>query len=74
MQKVLPRFHGSLKQIAAPLDVLGSWCYSGPGNDLIPNFDPENETLANPALPISFDKIKRMKRRVRSNHFVSYAE
>jgi 5-methylcytosine-specific restriction protein B len=75
MQKVLPRFHGSVKQVAEPLNLLGSWCYYGPdvaGPD--PNFDPEDEGLIDPALPVSFDKIRRMKRRALANHFVSFAE
>jgi 5-methylcytosine-specific restriction protein B len=75
MQKVLPRFHGSVKQIAEPLNLLGSWCYHGSdGTDPDPNFNPEDEGLSEPMLPVSFDKIRRMKRRVVANHFVSFAE
>ena len=76
MQKVLPRFHGAVKQIAEPLDLLGSWCYYGPfAADASATFDPLDEELGEPpALPISFDKVRRMKRRVLANHFVSFAE
>ena len=75
MQKVLPRFHGSVKQIAEPLNLLGSWCYFGPGSgEQSPTFEPDDDELTEPALPISFDKIRRMKRRVVANHFVSFAE
>lgn len=75
MQKVLPRFHGSVKQIAEPLNLLGSWTYHGPGGpEPDVNFDPEDDELDAPTLPVSFDKIRRMKRRVLANHFVSFAE
>jgi 5-methylcytosine-specific restriction protein B len=75
MQKVLPRFHGSIKQIAEPLNLLGSWCFYGPGGqDPDPAFEPTSQDLGDAALPTSFDKIRRMKRRVVANHFVSFAE
>lgn len=75
MQKVLPGFHGSVKQIAEPLNLLGSWCYYGPDyRQPDSSFEPDSPDLIDPALPVSFDKIRRMKRRVVANHFVSFAE
>ena len=75
MQKVLPRFHGSVKQMSEPLKLVGSWCYHGPGSGLeSSSFDPEEFEVTEAALPISFDKVRRMKRRVLANHFVSFAE
>ena len=74
MQKILPRYHGSLRQLAGPLATIGEWAYrletSADG------FDPlgENVEADQAKLPISFDKIRRMTRRLRANHFVSFAE
>ncbi|MEA3510545.1 MAG: EVE domain-containing protein, partial [Actinomycetota bacterium] len=74
MQKILPRYHGSLRQLAGPLATIGEWAYrletSADG------FDPLGESIevGQAKLPISFDKIRRMTRRLRANHFVSFAE
>jgi 5-methylcytosine-specific restriction enzyme B len=73
LQKILPRFHGSIRQIARPLNDLGAWCFYGPGSAYPADFDPP-EAEGQPALPLSFDKIKRMVRRLRANHFVGFAE
>ena len=76
MQKVLPRFHGSIRQVSDPLAVLGSWCFFGPGTAGHPDssFDPERPPMGVPVLPVSFGKIQRMARRLKANHFVSFAE
>jgi 5-methylcytosine-specific restriction protein B len=74
MQKVLPRFHGSVKQIAEPLRLLGSWCFHGIGTEPSADFDPVSSPDGEPELPVSFDKIARMYRRVMADHFVSFAE
>lgn len=76
MQKVLPRMHGSLRQIGEPLHALASWCWHGPASSTPPsgNFDPLQPPSGTAALPQSFDKIKRMTRRLRANHFVGFAE
>jgi 5-methylcytosine-specific restriction protein B len=74
MQKILPRFHGSLRQLAGPLATLGEWTY---GLETSENgFDPLGEDIdpSQAKLPISFDKIQRMTRRLRANHFASFAE
>ena len=76
MQKVLPRFHGSIRQLSEPMAVLGSWCFHGPEAEVehSASFDPLQPPDGDPALPVSFDKILRMTRRLRDNHFVSFAE
>jgi len=73
LQKILPRFHGSIRQIARPLNDLGAWCFFGPGSARPADFDPL-EAEGQPVLPLSFDKIRRMVRRLRANHFVGFAE
>ncbi len=72
MQKVLPRFHGSLRQLSGPLARLGEWTYSLTVSD--DGFDPLDQESGDAKLPISFDKIQRMTKRLRANHFVSFAE
>ena len=76
MQKVLPRVHGSIRQVAEPLHSLGHWCWRGPGVSVAPyaSFDPLQPPIGVPVLPLSFDKIQRMTRRLRASHFVSFAE
>jgi len=75
MQKILPRFHGSIRQVADPLHALGDWCFHGPGVAAAPSsFDPLKPPEGTAALPVSFNKIQRMARRLRSHHFVGFAE
>ena len=74
LQKVLPKFHGSIREINDPLSALGGWAFHGPGEAVPADFDPVNPPLGEAALPRSFDKIRRMTRRLRANHFVSFAE
>ena len=74
LQKVLPRFHGSIRQVAEPLNALGAWCFHGPGAASGPAFDPLAPPDGAPELPLSFEKIQRMTRRLRANQFVAFAE
>jgi MoxR-like ATPase len=76
LQKVLPKVHGSIRQVAEPLNMLGEWTFRGPhAEPSSAPFDPlDPPDDAAPALPRSFDKVQRMIRRVRANHFVSFAE
>jgi len=74
LQKVLPKFHGSVRQISAPLRRLAAWCYHGPGVAPAPGFDPLAELGTPGSLPLSFDKSLRMLRRLEVSHFVSFAE
>jgi 5-methylcytosine-specific restriction enzyme B len=79
LQKILPKYHGSVRELSEPLNDLGAWCCFGPEKyeaEKASKFDaaaPRN--ITEPAvLPKSFDKIQRMAKRLRSNHFVSFAE
>lgn len=75
LQKVLPKYHGSIRELAEPLDRLGAWCFAGPGVTPPEPFDATDPPSGSPpALPRSFDKIRRMAVRLRTNHFVSFAE
>lgn len=73
LQKILPRFHGSIRQIGAALRDVTAWCYLGPGTERPSDFDPDAVTGA-AVLPLSFDKCRRMWRRLQRNHFVGFAE
>jgi MoxR-like ATPase len=76
LQKILPKLHGSIRQIAEPLQDLAAWCWQGPGKGAMPSgFDPlDDSRVGQPVLPMSFDKVRRMTRRLRANHFASFAE
>lgn len=76
LQKVMPRFHGSIREIGDALNTLGAWCWQGPGasEPASPTFDPLAPPSGEARLPLSFDKIRRMTRRLRTNHFASFAE
>ena len=74
LQKVLPKFHGSIREINDPLNALGAWAFHGPDTPSTGDFDPLDPPDGEPALPRSYDKIRRMTRRLRANHFVSFTE
>ena len=74
LQKVLPKFHGSIRELSESLNDLGAWCFYGPGETGSLQFDAASEQTVPAALPRSFDKIHRMAKRLRTNHFVSFAE
>jgi hypothetical protein len=76
LQKILPRFHGSIRQVADALHAVGAWCFFGPdAEEASSSFDPcAPPPGADPKLPNSFDKVQRMTRRLRENHFVAFAE
>ena len=74
MQKVLPRLHGSRRRLEPLLRRLASICHTGlAGSD---DFDPlaSDLDLAGAKLGVSFDKLRRMTRRIRADHFASFAE
>lgn len=72
MQKLLPRLHGSRRRLETALSRMASICYQGlPGSV---NFDPLDEDLQDAKFPVSFDKLRRMTRRLRADHFVSFSE
>lgn len=75
LQKVLPRMHGSLREVEAVLVALASWALVGPDGPAAEALDPMSPPDGlQPVLPRSFDKARRMVVRLRSNHFVSFAE
>ncbi len=74
LQKVLPKYHGSVRELSEALNDLASWCFAGPDHESPVDFDPVAPPGGDPALPRSFDKIHRMAKRLRANHFVSFAE
>ena len=72
MQKLLPRLHGSRRRLELALSRIASICHHGlPGSD---NFDPVVAELQDAKLPVSFEKLKRMTRRIRVDHFVSFSD
>ncbi len=74
LQKVLPRLHGSRSELTDLLNRLGSFCLVGPASEPDDDFDAAEQPSRDAALPRSFDKIHRMAKRLRSNHFVAFAE
>lgn len=74
LQKALPKLHGSIRELADPLNRLGAWCFVGPGQELPEGFEAADPQAGSAFLPLSFDKVQRMARRLRANHFVSFAE
>jgi 5-methylcytosine-specific restriction protein B len=74
LQKVLPRYHGSVRELSEALNDLGAWCFVGPGQTVPTSFDAAEPPAGEPALPESFNKVHRMAKRLRANHFVSFAE
>jgi MoxR-like ATPase len=74
LQKVLPRFHGSVRQVSTALSAVGGWCFHGPASPSGASFDPLSPPDGIAALPLSYEKIQRMTRRLRDNQFVAFAE
>ena len=83
LQKVLPRIHGSRRRVEPVLRTVGKFCWdlepadvgaaggvTGDGFDPVDPPDGED----GPALPRSFDKVKRMTKRLRTDQFVSFTE
>lgn len=74
MQKLLPKLHGSRRQLVPALKALGNICYNG--NDVekdVFKFEGEYD-FKNSKFPLSLEKITRMYSGVMDNGFVSYAE
>jgi 5-methylcytosine-specific restriction protein B len=75
MQKVLPKLHGSRRGLEPTLSVLGRFCFDlEAADDRASQFDPVTATTADPKLPISFEKIRRMTLSLRANQFASFTE
>jgi hypothetical protein len=73
MQKALPRLHGARRRIEPVLGRLAAFAATGHVADPPPELDPPTFAEA-PALPRTFDKVRRMLESVRINQFVSFAE
>lgn len=74
-QKVLPRLHGSRRELGQLLNRLAGLCALGPDVTVPDGFDLLAETLGEEVqLPVSYSKLRRMARRLADRHFVSFAE
>ena len=73
MQKLLPRLHGSRRRLERVLCLLAGLAHGGTASE---DFDPLADAVEASAarLHVSFEKLKRMTRRLRADHFVSFAE
>ena len=81
MQKLLPKVHGSRRKLEPVLRTLAGLCLkeefkNGNGFKIENLLNSEELTIAieNMFYPVSFEKIKRMYRRLIDNGFTSYAE
>jgi 5-methylcytosine-specific restriction protein B len=75
LQKVLPRLHGSTKRLAGPLSAVARFAYDLSTPNPSPPFDAEAAPAATPpALPLAFDKARRMQQSLRVNQFASFSE
>jgi 5-methylcytosine-specific restriction protein B len=74
LQKILPKYHGSTRELSDDLNEIGAWCFYGPGSNTDSTFDAAVATSAMAVLPRSFDKVHRMAKRLKANHFVSFTE
>ena len=73
-QKVLPRLNGSRRELTSLLNSLAGYCFVGPSQDRPTDFDAAEPQEESALLPVSFNKLHRMAKRLRDNHFVSFAE
>ena len=73
-QKVLPRIHGSQRDVGPTLKDLAAFCFNGPDVAVDDAFKIEDVDAKNAVLDLSYDKIVRMWRRLQDTHFVSFAE
>jgi 5-methylcytosine-specific restriction protein B len=81
MQKLLPKVHGSRRKLEPVLKTLALLCLkeefkyeNGFKIETLLNSEVDIVTKENLVYPISFEKIKRMYRRLIDNGFTSYAE
>ena len=81
MHKLLPKVHGSRRKLEPVLRTLAGLCLkeefnNGNGFKIENLLNAEELTIAkeNIFYPVSFEKIKRMYRRLIDNGFTSYAE
>ena len=74
MQKILPRLHGSRRQIEGLLLKLGRYCHHLDAEKAGSTDDPTGWEREQAKLPRSFEKLCRMLKRLRANQFVSFTE
>ena len=81
MQKLLPKVHGSRRKLEPVLKTLAQLCLkeelkNGDGFKIESLLNSEEEIVNNENIsyPVSFEKIRRMYRRLIDNGFTSYAE
>jgi 5-methylcytosine-specific restriction protein B len=81
MQKLLPKVHGSRRKLEPVLKTLALLCLkdefiyeSGFKIETLLNSEEDIIAKENISYPVSFEKIKRMYRRLIDNGFTSYAE
>jgi 5-methylcytosine-specific restriction protein B len=74
LQKVLPRLHGSRRELTEVLNDLGRWCFHGSDSEASQTFDTAATEPSGAKLPASYEKLHRMAKRLRDRHFVSFAE
>lgn len=72
MQKLLPRLHGSRRRLEPVLCRLGSICHGSPPGSA--DFDPLTANAEEARLPVSYEKLARMTKRIRADNFASFAE
>jgi len=73
MQKLLPKVHGSRNKIEKILKELGKLCLKDSKNESFQLNEDKNDK--NPVkYPLSYEKLKRMHKRVISDGFTSFAE
>lgn len=73
-QKVLPRLHGSKRDIGPLLAKLLEFCHIGPDATVLTTFDRSKAVASDAALKISYEKLARMSDRLDVAHYVSFAE
>ncbi|NDD30090.1 MAG: DUF3578 domain-containing protein, partial [Proteobacteria bacterium] len=74
MQKILPRLHGSRRQLEGLLQKLGRYCHHLNAKNASSADDPTTWDREQAKLPRSFEKLCRMLKRLRANQFVSFTE
>ena len=76
LQKLLPKLHGSIGKLKAPLTALAELCFDEGKWDgkYLNSENDEWESSPDLRYPLSFEKIKSMYMRLLQNGFVSFAE
>ena len=76
LQKLLPKLHGSVGKLKAPLTALAELCFDEGKWDVkyLNTEIDERELSQDLRYPLSFEKIKSMYVRLVQNGFVSFAE